>query len=140
MNGMMKSLHDGYKLLQDTLHELKYSTERNVNKAIIGYYPIKYTPFWWWYRLVSHHGFRFDDYHVWKEFWHSLNVGWHSMNYKWEFEKFWGKGAKPEKIVLSRENFDSLMDRLHEPPDPSVVERFQEILNRKAPWDEDYEV
>lgn len=61
------------------------------------------------------------------------------MQYKYEFEKFWGKGAKPEKIILSKENFDALVERLNEPPDPKVMERFKEILNRKAPWDDDYE-
>jgi hypothetical protein len=57
------------------------------------------------------------------------------MNYQWEFEKFWGKGAKPERIVLPAKDFDALVDRLNEPPDPAIMERFREILNRKAPWD-----
>jgi hypothetical protein len=84
---------------------------------------------------MSHEGFRFDDYHIWESFWSSLNSGWLDINYKWEFEKFWGKGAKPEKIVLSKENFDALVDRLNQPQDPSVVERIKEIMNRKSPWD-----
>ena len=58
------------------------------------------------------------------------------MNYQWEFEKFWGKGAKPETIVLPKEDFDALQKRLAEPPDPAIMERFREILNRKTPWDE----
>jgi hypothetical protein len=107
-----------------------------LNKWIIGLNPIKYTPFWWWYRLMSHQGFRFDDYHVWKEFWMSLNQGSLDMNYKWEFEAFWGKGAKPERIVLSQRDFDYLVERLNEPPDPVIVERVKEIMNRKAPWEE----
>ena len=61
------------------------------------------------------------------------------MEQKYEFEKFWGKGAEPERIVLPAEDFDALVDRLNEPPDPKVTERFREILNRKAPWDDDYE-
>ena len=77
-----------------------------LNKWIIGFKPIKYTPFWWWYRLMNHNGFRFDDYHMWGEFWHSLNFGYLDMNYKWEFEKTWGKGTQPEKIILSKEGFD----------------------------------
>ena len=105
-----------------------------LNKWIIGFKPIKYTPAWWWYRLISHQGFRFDDYHVWGEFWHSLNSGYLDMNYKWEFEKFWGKGTKPETILLSAEDYDSLMERLNEPPDPKIVERFREIMNRTPPW------
>jgi len=86
---------------------------------------------------MSHQGFRFDDYHIWESFWCSLNGGWLDMNYQWEFEKYWGKGAKPEKIVLSQENFDSLMKRLNEPPDPAIIERTKQIMNRKAPWDDE---
>ena len=109
-----------------------------INKWIISNRFLRYTPFWWWYRLMSHQGFRFDDYHVWKEFWSSLNGGWLDMNYKWEFEKFWGKGAKPETIVLPKEDFDALVDRLNEPPDPKAIERLTEILRKPAPW-EDYQ-
>ncbi len=96
---------------------------------------LQYTSFWWWYRLINHEGFRFDDYHVWGEFWHSLNSGWHDMQYKYEFEKFWGKGTKPEKIILPKEDFDALVERLNQPPDPKVVERFKQIMSKPAPWD-----
>jgi len=107
----------------------------NLHKIIISNRYIKYSSFWWWYRLISHQGFRFDDYHIWESFWSSLNGGWLDMNYKWEFEKFWGKGAKPERIVLSKENFDALVERLNAPPDPKVVERLKTIMSKKAPWD-----
>ena len=106
-----------------------------LNKWIIGFKPIKYTPFWWWYRLMSHEGFRFDDYHIWGEFWHSINSGWLDMNYQYEFEKFWGKGAKPERIVLSQEDFDALVERL-ELPSEATMESIKRLVNRKAPWDE----
>ncbi len=87
---------------------------------------------------MSHEGFRFDDYHIWESFWSSLNGGWLDMNYKWEFEKFWGKGSyPPEKIVLPAKDFDALVERLSAPPDPEVQKRFREILNRRAPWDEE---
>jgi uncharacterized protein (DUF1778 family) len=56
------------------------------------------------------------------------------MNYKWEFEKFWGKGAKPEKIVLPAEDFDALVERLNEPP--QYNENLAKLLQRKAPWDD----
>ena len=106
-----------------------------LNKWIIGFKPIKYTPFWWWYRLMSHSGFRFDDYHMWGEFWHSLNSGYLDMNYKWEFEKFWGKGSyPPEKIILSREGFDALVEKLNEPP--KFDEKVARILMKKAPWED----
>ena len=106
-----------------------------LNKWIIGFKPIKYTPAWWWYRLMSHEGFRFDDYHVWGEFWHSLNSGYLDMNYKWEFEKFWGKGSyPPETIVLPKESYDALVEKLNEPPEYN--EKIARVLLRKAPWDE----
>jgi hypothetical protein len=107
-----------------------------INKWIISNRYLRYRPIWWWYRLMSHEGFRFDDYHIWKEFWHSINSGWCDMEYNWEFEKFWGKGAKPETIVLPKEDFDALVERLNEPPDPEVQKRFREILEKKAPWED----
>ena len=97
---------------------------------------LRHTPFWWWVRLISHEGFRFDDYYVWNEFWMSINSGWLDINYKWEFEKFWGKGAEPERVILSPEDYDALVERLNEPPDPAIVERVKDIMNRKAPWDD----
>jgi hypothetical protein len=85
--------------------------------------------------LISHKGFRFDDYHIWGSFWSSLNGGWLDMNYKWEFEKFFGKGAKPEKIVLPAKDFDALVERINN-PDPEQIESFKRILQRKSPWDD----
>ena len=83
---------------------------------------------------MSHSGFRFDDYHVWKEFWSSLNGGWLDMNYQWEFEKFWGKGAKPEPIYVSQEAYDELVRRINN-PDPEQIESLRKLMNRKSPWE-----
>jgi len=87
---------------------------------------------------MSHQGFRFDDYHVWGEFWYSLNGGWLDMNYKWEFEKFWGKGAKPERIVLPAKDFDALVEML-ELPSEATMESVKRLMNRKTPWDDNDE-
>jgi len=107
-----------------------------INKWIISNRFLRYRPIWWWYRLISHQGFRFDDYHVWTEFWYSINQGYVDMEYKWEFEKFWGKGSyPPERIVLPQKDFDSLVERLNAPPDPKVMEKIKRVLERKAPWD-----
>ena len=57
------------------------------------------------------------------------------MEYVYKFEKFWGKGAKPETIVLPKEDYDALVERLNEPPDPKAIERLTEILQKPAPWD-----
>ena len=108
-----------------------------INKLIISNRFLRHTPFWWWYRLMSHEGFRFDDYHIWKEFWYSINFGWCDMEYKWEFEKFWGKGVEPEKIVLPAEDFDALVERLNEPPNAAIMESLKKLLNRRAPWDKE---
>ena len=77
-----------------------------------------------------------DDHQRYWDFWNSLNQGILDMNYKAEFEKFWGKGAKSKTTYVSQEDYDALQKKLAEPPDPKVVERFREILNKPAPWDE----
>ena len=105
-----------------------------LHKLIIGNRFLRYSGFWWWWRLISHSGFRFDDYHVWKEFWYSINKGFLDMNYRWEFEKFWGKNAKPETILLSPEDYDALVERINEPPDPEALESIRKLLDRKTPW------
>jgi len=59
-------------------------------------------------------------------------------NYKsWRYERKCIKhlGMKPEKIYLSVEDYDALVERINAPPDPKVVERFREIMSRKAPWE-----
>jgi hypothetical protein len=83
---------------------------------------------------MSHQGFRFDDYYVWGEFWSSLNAGYLDTEYNWEFEKFWGKGAKAETIVLPAKDFDALVERLSEPP--QYNENLAKLLQRKSPWDQ----
>jgi hypothetical protein len=108
----------------------------NFHKLIISNKYLRNTSFFWWFRLISHQGFRFDDYHIWGSFWSSLNGGWLDMNYKWEFEKYWGKGAKPEKIVLPAKDFDALVERINN-PDPEQIESLKKLLNRRAPWDDE---
>ena len=84
---------------------------------------------------MSHQGFRFDDYHIWGSFWSSLNGGWLDMNYKWEFEKFWGKGAKPQTMYVSQEAYDTLIEKINN-PDPEQIESLKKLMNRKSPWNE----
>lgn len=105
-----------------------------LHKLILSNRYLRYTPFYWWWRLVTHQGFRFDDYHVWGEFWHSLNHGWEHMDYVYKFEEFWGKGSyPPEKIVLPQKDFDALVEKLNEPP--QYNEKIARVLSRKAPWE-----
>ena len=108
-----------------------------INKWIISNRLLRYTPFWWWYRLISHQGFRFDDYGVWGSFWSSLNAGWDHMNYVYKFEEFWGKGSyPPEKITLPEKDFDALVEML-ELPSEATMESVKRLMNRKAPWEND---
>jgi len=84
---------------------------------------------WWWI------GECFDEWcwtmtHDDGEFFNYIQcdyVGYEEMTYF---------GAKPETTLLPKEDFDALQKRLAEPPDPAIMERFREILNRKAPWNE----
>ena len=106
-----------------------------LHKLIISNRLLRYTPFWWWWRLMSHEGFRFDDYHIWGEFWHSISSGWEHMEYVYRFEEVWGKGSyPPEKIILSKEGFDALVEKLNEPP--KFDEKVARVLMKKAPWEE----
>ena len=106
-----------------------------LNRWIISNRYLKYSIFWYWFRLINHDGWRMDDHQRYWDFWLNLNHGHLDAEYKWEFEKFWGKGAKPEKIVLSAEDFDALQKRLAEPPDPEIVERLKQIMSKKSPWE-----
>jgi len=106
-----------------------------INKWIISNRFLRYTPFWCWYRLMSHEGFRFDDRHICAEFWYSINKGYVDTEDKWEFEKFWGKGAKPEIMYVSQEAYDKLQEMIAEPPKP--IPALTELLNRKTPFEND---
>jgi hypothetical protein len=87
---------------------------------------------------MSHEGFRFDDYHIWGSFWRSLNGGWLDMNYQWEFEKFWGKGVKPERIFLKEGDFNAFIEQLNLPSD-ATLEVVNRLMNRKTPWEKQNE-
>ena len=109
----------------------------NIHKLVISNRLLRYTPFWWWYRLISHQGFRFDDYSVWGSFWSSLNSGWDHMNYVYKFEEFWGKGSyPPKKITLPEKDFDALVEML-ELPSEATMESVKRLMNRKKPWDDE---
>jgi hypothetical protein len=60
-------------------------------------------------------------------------------NYKdWRYEQNCIKhlGMKPQKMYVSKEAYDALVERLNAPPDPEAVKRMSEILNKKSPWDD----
>jgi hypothetical protein len=82
------------------------------------------------------------------EFWESLSIGW-MQEYIYPYddpynltispERRLRLGQEPERIIVSAEAYDELVRRINEPQDPAVVERIKELMNRKAPWDDDYE-
>jgi hypothetical protein len=103
-----------------------------LNKFIIGNKYLRHSSFWWWWRLMSHQGFRFDDYYVWKEFWMSLNQGYLDIEYRYEFENFWGKNAEPEITYISPEAYDKLLEMIESPPKPS--QGLIDLMNRPSPF------
>ena len=104
-----------------------------LNKWIIGLKPIKYTIFWYWFRLINHDGWRMDDHQRYWDFWLNLNKGYLDIEYKYEFEKFWGKNAKPEVTYVSLEAYDKLVEMIESPPKPS--QGLIDLMNRKVPWE-----
>ena len=48
------------------------------------------TAYWWW-RLMNHRWFRFDDNHIRHNFWVILNSGYYDMNYEWQYKNTCGK-------------------------------------------------
>lgn len=108
-----------------------------LNKWVIGFKPIRYTPFFYWFRLVNHSNWRMDDHQRYWDFWLSINRGYDDMQYRWELEKTFGKNAKPEVIVLSQNDFDSLLKRLDEPSKPEEIENLKKLMSRTPPWSEE---
>jgi hypothetical protein len=56
---------------------------------------------------------------------------------EWRFEKKCLKhlGMKPEKVYVSKEAYDFLIEKINN-PDPEQVESLRKLLNRKTPWNE----
>jgi uncharacterized protein (DUF1778 family) len=44
---------------------------------------------------------------------------------------------KPQKMYVSKEAYDALVEVINRPPDPKVVERLKEILQKVPPWERD---
>jgi hypothetical protein len=87
-------------------------------------------------RLISHSGFHFDDYHVWKEFWYSINKGF--LDTELQDGNLRSSGVKTQnlkQLLLSPEDYDALVERINEPPDPEALESIRKLLDRRAPWD-----
>lgn len=66
-----------------------------------------------------------------------LELWYKYKSWRWEQKCIKYFGAKPEKVYVSKEAYDALVKAINAPPDPEVQKRFREILNKKAPWDEE---
>ncbi len=62
-----------------------------LNKWIISNRYLKYSNFWYWFRLINHDGWRMDDHQRYWDFWLNLNKGYDDMNYRWEYQQHWNK-------------------------------------------------
>ena len=79
------------------------------------------------------------------DFWESLSIGWF-QEYIFPYDDPYNPTISPERrlrlgqelerIIVSAEAYDELVRRINEPQDPAVVERIKELMNRKAPWDD----
>ena len=56
----------------------------------------------------------------------------------WRYERLCMKhlGMKPTKMYLSQRDYDELVRRINEPPDPKTIEKLKQLLERRTPWDE----
>ena len=106
----------------------------NFHKLIISNKFLRYTPFWYWFRLMNHEDYRLDDRFLYQDFWNSINEGYSQMVEDDKWMTYFG--AKPEKVYVSQETYDELVRRINEPPDPKVVERVRELMQKPAPWDD----
>lgn len=62
---------------------------------------------------------------------------WHKFQmWRWRRKCIKYFGCEPETIYVSQRDYDELVRRINEPPDPETVEKLKKILNRKAPWDD----
>lgn len=91
--------------------------------------------------------YRFDEYEWWEwdcDFWTEINIGWY-QEYIYPYDDWYGYTISKERqlrlaqkvptVHLSADDFDSLVERLAEPPDPAIMKRVEKILKTPAPWD-----
>ncbi len=64
-----------------------------------------------------------------------LNLWYRYKEWRYERKCIKHLGMKPQKMYVSKEAYDALVEAINKPPDPKAVERFREIMNRKAPWE-----
>lgn len=65
----------------------------------------------------------------------SIGARWKHWQYERECLKYFG--AKPETVYLSKEDYDALVKRLKEPPNPETIRKIKELMKRTPPWEND---
>jgi hypothetical protein len=61
--------------------------------------------------------------------------------YKWKTYQYERKcikhlGMKPQKMYVSKETYDFLIEKINN-PDPEQIESLRKLLNRRVPWNEE---
>ena len=57
---------------------------------------------------------------------------------EWRFERRCIKhlGMKPQKMYVTKEQYDALIKAINAPPDPESMAKIRRVLEKKAPWEE----
>jgi hypothetical protein len=105
-----------------------------LNKLIIGNKYLRYSSFWFWWRLISHEDYRLDDRFLYQDFWNSINEGQTQMVEDDKWMTYFG--AKPQTMYVSQEAYDELVERINN-PDPEQIESLRKLLQRPSPWNEE---
>ena len=104
-----------------------------LNKLIITNKYLRYSSFWFWWRLISHEDYRLDDRFLYQDFWNSINEGQTQMVEDDKWMTYFG--AKPETMYVSQRDYDLLVEKINN-PDPEQIESLRKLLQRPSPWDE----
>ncbi len=65
-----------------------------------------------------------------------LSLWYRYKEWRWERKCIKHLGMKPQKIYVSKEAYDALVEAINAPPDPENMEKIRRVLERKAPWDD----
>ena len=65
-----------------------------------------------------------------------LSLWYKYKSYRYEQKCIKYLGMKPQKMYVSKEAYDALIERINN-PDPEQIESLRKLLNRRAPWNEE---
>ena len=104
----------------------------SINKWIISNRFLRYSPFWYWFRLINHEDYRLDDRFLYQDFWNSICEGQTQMVEDDKWMTYFG--AKPQTMYVSQRDYDTLVEKINN-PDPEQIESLRKLMNRKSPWE-----